>query len=373
MTQHKWVSIPSEGIGSIPRPDNLLEATIGYESDVVPREVLYQTQLNATETTLRELDELTHSEVLTDGEQTKPSFLTYPIYELINKSYRFDDKCFKITFSDGHVRTLPRLIKAPFQYATYAHKYLDVAKKFTKKPIKQAIITASALSMVYLPTLFNMTAIENYSREEFLQDLCNECEKDIRLCLTHGAHTVQLDFTEARLSLKIDPTGHLLKEFISINNRVLDRFTPEEQKKIGVHVCPGGDCDSYHSYKIDYTLVLPDLFQLHLRNFYLQLSSEKDRVKILNCIKQYMKPHHRIFVGVIDPINPEIETAQAVRDRILEAAQYIPLEQMGTTDDCGYSPFADDRSRSRKTCYEKVKARIQGTKLAEQILNFGRA
>ena len=83
----------------------------------------------------------------------------------------------------GHVRTLPRLIKAPFRYATYAHKYLDVAKRLTTKPVKQAVITASALSLVYTPHLFKSNSIENYSREEFLHDLMRECEKDIRLCL----------------------------------------------------------------------------------------------------------------------------------------------------------------------------------------------
>jgi len=67
------------------------------------------------------------------------------------------------------------------------------------------------------------------------------------LFLEHGAHVVQLDFTEARLSLKIDPTGKLLKNFITINNCVLDRFTADDQKKLGVHVCPGGDCDCYVS------------------------------------------------------------------------------------------------------------------------------
>ena len=124
-----------------------------------------------------------------------------------------------------------------------------------------------------------------------------------------------------------------------------------------------------HSYDIDYTLILPDLFELHLTNFYLQLSSEKDHVKILKCIQKYMKPHQRIFVGVVDPVNPVIETSEIVRDRVLEAAQYIPLEQLGTTDDCGFSPFADDTSTPRQVCYEKIKARIEGTKLAEQILN----
>lgn len=147
-------------------------------------------------------------------------------------------------FCLGHVRTLPRLVKAPFQYATYAYKYLDVAKKRTKKPVKQAVITASALSMVYAPHLLKTSPIDNYPHEQFLKDLINECERDIRLCLEHNAYVVQLDFTEARLSLKVDPSGQLLKDFISLNNRVLDRFNAEDQKKIGVHVCPGADCDS---------------------------------------------------------------------------------------------------------------------------------
>ena len=86
-----------------------------------------------------------------------------------------------VFFFIGHIRTLPRLIKAPFQYVTYAHRYLDVAKQLTNKPVKQAVITASALSIVYSPHLLKAGAIDNYSREQFLKDLVNECEKDIRL------------------------------------------------------------------------------------------------------------------------------------------------------------------------------------------------
>ena len=195
------ISIPSELIGSIPRTDRLIEARLQFESDLLPVADLRVIEKEAIEQTVKELDQLTGSPVVTDGEQTKPSFLTYPIYDLVYERYKFDDKCFRITFSDGqsffsplvhrcrccacsgHVRTLPRLVKAPFQYATYAYKYLEVAKRLTKKPIKQAIITASALSMVYSPGLVQGYNIENYSREQFLRDLVNECEKDIRLCL----------------------------------------------------------------------------------------------------------------------------------------------------------------------------------------------
>ncbi len=179
----------------------MIKARQHYESDLLSIGELREIEKKAVEQTVKELDQIAGSTVVTDGEQTKPSFLTYPIYDLVFNCYKFDDSCFQITFSDGkstnfipsflhinmpflgHKRTLPRLIKAPFRYAAYAYKYLDVAKTLTKKPIKQAVITASALSMVYAPNILKTGEIDNYSREQFLKDLVNECEKDIRLCL----------------------------------------------------------------------------------------------------------------------------------------------------------------------------------------------
>jgi len=99
---------------------------------------------------------------------------------------------------------------------------------------RQAVITPSALSMVY-----PRATIDGYSREQFLVDLMSEAETDIRECFASGAHSVQLDFTEARFSLKLDPTGQLLRELVHINNRVLDRFEPNLRERLGVHVCPG--------------------------------------------------------------------------------------------------------------------------------------
>ena len=91
----------------------------------------------------------------------------------------------------GHVRTLPRLVKVPFRYTTYAYGYLDVAKCLTSKPVKQAVITASALSLVYAPHLLKSSAMENYSHGQFLHYLIGECEKDIRLCLGHLNESVK--------------------------------------------------------------------------------------------------------------------------------------------------------------------------------------
>ena len=89
---------------------------------------------------------------------------------------------------------------------------------------------------------------------------------------------------------------------------------------------------------------------------------------MLELIAEHRRPEQRVFVGVIDPIDPRVESPEEVRDRVVEAASYIPLSHLGTTDDCGFSPFADDTSTSRDVAFEKIRARIEGTRLAEEKL-----
>ena len=75
-----------------------------------------------------------------------------------------------------------------------------------------------------------------------------------------------------------------------------------------------------------------------------------------------------MFVGVTDPIDPHVETRETVRDRVLEAAKVIPIDQLGTTDDCGFAPFADDTSTARETAFAKIRARVEGTEFASREL-----
>ncbi len=303
----------------------------------------------------------TGSPVISDGEQGKPSFATYPIQGL--KDLAPDGVI--ITFADGHTRQLPRLTAGPFHYHAYAATYLDRAKRHARVPVKQSVIAASALSLLY-----PQEGIGAYSQEAFLEDLVREAETDIRESLRKGAYNVQMDFTEGRLSLKLDPSKQVLRSFIDLNNAVIDRFSEEQRKRIGVHTCPGGDMDSTHSLDVDYAELLPMLFELKAGTFYIQLASEPDRPRVLSIIKEHAPPDCRIFVGVIDPIDPRVETPEEVRDRVLEAAEYIPVDRLGTCDDCGFSPFGDDTSTSRQTAFAKIRARVEGTQLASKELGI---
>jgi methionine synthase II (cobalamin-independent) len=350
--------IPTEPIGSIPRPASLLVAMHAYHGEQISREHLASAEEAALRDTIARFEE-TGSPVITDGEQTKPSFATYPINGLQNLAAGG----VVIPFADGHTRELPRLTGGPFQYSVYASTFLKAAQQYAHRPVKQAVISASALSLVYPPS-----ALPNYSRDTFLDDLIREAQRDIRQCLDAGAACVQVDFTEGRLALKLDPSGGILNAFIELNNRVLDDFTPHERERIGVHTCPGGDRDSTHSADVDYASLLPSLFRLNVGRFYIQLASESEPRRVLGEIRKILKPGQIVFVGVIDPIDPKVETAAQVRDRTLEAAEFIPIESLGTTDDCGFAPFADDTSTSREVAFAKVRSRVEGTRLASAVL-----
>jgi methionine synthase II (cobalamin-independent) len=349
--------IPTEPIGSIPRPVKLIEAVKALGDGTDPKlDPLYE---DAVRDTIEQF-ESTGSPVITDGEQRKyHNFWTYSVHGLPNTA----PDGFRIPFAAGHVRRMPRLTAGPFRYRRYADAYLDAALQLAHVPLKQAVISPSALSLMYPPG-----GIPDYPRDEFIDDLLREHETEIRRCLQKGAYKVQIDFTEARLAGKLDPSGNLLHSFVDLNNLALSRFSSSDRQRIGVHTCPGGDRDSTHSADIDYADLLPSLFELKLGNFYIALAGEPDRVRVLKMIRDHLKPGQRIFVGVIAPIDPQIETPEKVRDRIVEAANYIPIGQLGTTDDCGFSPFSDDTSTARETAFAKIRARVIGTELAAKEL-----
>jgi 5-methyltetrahydropteroyltriglutamate--homocysteine methyltransferase len=348
------MSLPTEPIGSLPRSPELLSAMQAHAAGELDDAGLAARQDEAVRDTIARLEAI-GSPVVTDGEQSKPSFATYPIAGVADLA----PDGVVIPFADGHQRQLPHLTAGPFRYSAHAAGYLAAAQAHATAPVKQAVIAPSALSLLY-----PAGGIDGYSREDFLADLANEAEADIRQCLDAGAHVVQLDFTEGRLSLKLDPSGGVLDAFIALNNEVLGRFSEDERARLGVHTCPGGDQDSTHSADIDYAGLLPKLFELQVGNFYVQLASEPDRARVLGIIKEQLRPGIRVFVGVTDPIDPRVETAEEVRDRVLEAAGYIPVDQLGSCDDCGFAPFADDTSTSRDTALAKIRARVEGTALA---------
>ena len=376
--------IPTENVGSLPRPMRLQQAIAAYDRGEITREQLGAEQDAAARDSVERM-EATGTPIVSDGEQRASSFATYPLADTLAGTGLADnlagDGQYFAIFDDGHHRQLPRLTGGPFRYRTYAADLLEQSAPYATKPLKQAVI---APSMLYL--LYPLTGeLEGYSREQFLADLCDEAEKDIRKAFAAGAVRVSIDFTEGRLAGKRDARNpwtneNLLETFIALNNRVIDRFSAQERKDIGIHTCPGGDMDSVHSKEVDYAELLPSLFRMNAGYFLLQVASEDDKERVYRLIGESIRTDadgvkQVAFIGVIDPLNPVVETPEAVAADLVAAARHIPVDQLGATDDCGFSPFSIDvKPRhgspdfARDIAFQKISAREAGARLAAEQL-----
>ncbi len=378
------MAIPTELVGSLPRPMKLQQAYADYDEGKITWQQLQAEQDAAAEDSIRRL-EATGEPIVTDGEQRESSFATYSITDTLAgtglvENLAGDGQFFAI-FDDGHHRQLPRLTGGPFRYKTYASEFVEKNVKTATHPVKQAVISPSMMSLLYPLE----GELDGYSREQFLADVIDECEKDIRQCFAAGAVRVSVDFTEGRLANKNDSrnpwTGkNMLGEFIDLNNRLFERFTPEERTNIGIHTCPGGDCDSVHSKEVPYELLLERMFDMNAGYFLIQCASEEDRESVYKLCGQYRRDDAAgvsqvCFMGVINPLSPEVETPGHVRDELLTAAEYIPADRLGATDDCGFSPFSRDVKPlhgspdfARDIAMQKISARLEGARLASAEL-----
>ena len=378
------MSIPTEHVGSLPRPMKLQQAYADYDEGKITWTELQAEQDAAAADSIRRLEEV-GAPVVGDGEQRESSFATYNLTHTLSgtglaPNLAPDGQFFAI-FDDGHDRQLPRITAGPFRYQTYASEFVEKNVKIAKRPVKQAVISPSMMMLLYPLD----GEIEGYSREQFLDDVIDEAEQDIRKCLAAGAARVSVDFTEGRLANNNDArnpwTGrNMLQDFIDLNNRLFDRFTAEERVNIGVHTCPGGDCDSVHSKEVPYELLLEHMFDMNAGYFLIQCASEGDRENVYKLCGKYRREDANgvpqvCFMGVINPLTPAVETADQVNEELLTAARYIPVHRLGATDDCGFSPFSRDVKPqhgspdvARDIAMQKIAARLEGARRASAEL-----
>jgi len=376
--------IPTELVGSLPRPMKLQEAYADYDEGKISFEQLQASQDAAAEDSITRL-EATGEPYVTDGEQRESSFATYNLTDTLAGTGLADglagDGQFFAIFDDGHNRQLPRITAGPFRYKTYASEFVAKNKAIASHPVKQAVISPSMMMLLW-PLEGD---IAGYSRDQFLDDCIDEAEKDIRQCFDAGAVRVSVDFTEGRLANKNDSrnpwTGkNMLQEFIDLNNRLFDRFTAEERRNIGIHTCPGGDCDSVHSLEVPYEMLLSKMFELNAGYFLIQCASESNREAVYKMCGKYSREDANgvpqvCFMGVIKVGDPTVETPEQVKNELLTAAKYIPVERLGATDDCGFSPFSRDvkpahesPDAARDIAMQKITARLEGTRMASAEL-----
>jgi methionine synthase II (cobalamin-independent) len=137
-----------------------------------------------------------------------------------------------------------------------------------------------------------------------------------------------------------------------------------------------------HSADVPYANLLPEMFGINAGYFLIQMASERDKDPVLALIGKHLRDDadgvaQTAYIGVVNPQNPRVESPQEVAEALIRAANHIPKEQLGSTDDCGFSPFSIDEKPNhgspdyaREVAFQKIHNRVEGTRLAAEKLGL---
>jgi methionine synthase II (cobalamin-independent) len=135
---------------------------------------------------------------------------------------------------------------------------------------------------------------------------------------------------------------------------------------------------------VDYADLLPSMFKMNAGYFLIQLASESNKERVYKLIGEHSRQDANgvpqvAFIGVINPLNPRVETPEEVCADLLLASKYIPKGRLGSTDDCGFSPFSIDVKPkhgspdvARDIAFQKIAARVKGTQMAAEKLGMAK-
>ena len=313
----------------------------------------------AVRDTLRRF-EATGSPVITDGEQRKPSFATYPVAGLANIA----PGGVTIPFEDGHTRQLPLLTEGPFRYATPAWSYLDGARDQTTR----AAQAGGHLGLGAEPAVPGRRARWLLARR--VRRGPRRRRRPTRSAASWpGAPPRRSTSPRRGCRSSSIPSGGLLDAFVDLNNLVLARLTDEERSQGRRAHLPRRRprLDAQRRRRLRGAAPRP----VPPRTSTGSSSSSRARPTGSACSASSASRRPASAGSSSASSTPSSSASrrrEEVADRVLEAARFIDPDHLGTTDDCGFSPFGDDVSTSRDTAFAKIAARVEGTRIASERL-----
>ena len=239
--------------------------------------------------------------------------------------------------------------------------------RFARVPVKQAVISPSALSLMYPAR----RACPTTRASEFIEDLINEHVKEVRRCLA-GRRAFRADRFHrrpARASSSIPPGSCSRASSISTISRSR-RLTDAERRRVGVHTCPGGDRDSTHSADVPYAQLLPSLFQLNVTNFYVALAGEtrpRRRARAHRHASEAAPARLRRRDRADRPAARNARRSRA-RPRARSGARTSRWTSSARRTTAVSRRSATTVSTSRELAFAKIRARVAGTALADKAI-----
>jgi 5-methyltetrahydropteroyltriglutamate--homocysteine methyltransferase len=379
---------PVTTVGSWPRTPELLRAFSLRHRRELGRREFDQVADRAVLASLQ-AQEQAGADLVTDGEQRRDNFYSFVAEKLDGvQMMTLSEMLDVVEDKQGFARLLATLDVPAFSIRNptcigkvrrrdpLAVDDFEFLRRHTDRPIK-----------VTLPGPYLLTRamwVKEVSRafypakEDLGEDVVRLLREEIVELKEAGVSFIQLDepvltelvFTQgntrtfmcAALAARKDPAEELAFA-VSLINRVVEplwqgaestRLPGAGRPIIGLHVCRG-------NWSQDETTLL--------RGSYHPLTTYFAQMKVDQLVLEYATPRAGDFVpvdgksiglGVVNPRDPRIESAQAVVDRVSAVLRHLPPDKVFLNPDCGFATFTSRAMNSAEVAAQKIAAMAEG-------------
>ncbi|MDE1858171.1 MAG: cobalamin-independent methionine synthase II family protein [Thaumarchaeota archaeon] len=368
---------PTSVVGSLPRPEWLLEAIAKFEAGELPESQLKEYYDEAVVLAIKQ-QETTGVDEVSDGEQRRFSFLAFvaeriPSFKLIPTTELMTKEAEQYVKSMNlHVGVIsnPIIVGKIKRTAPLVAGEVAFAKRYTDKPVMAPLIGPLTL----LINSWNRDRSGSFYKtpEDAFGDLTAMLREEILALKEAGASFVQLDepavgnfvdfrYTRWLLALngwKLGDLGELHKIAAELINRTVKGVSGIE---VGVHICRGNwRSDEQHYSDGGYEKMIDEILEMKVRRLVLEYATK--RAGTYKVFREHPW-HGEIGLGVIDVKDPRVETPQEIVKRVEEASRVFGEENIVLNPDCGFASGRPWPVVNRQIAYAKLSAQTAAAKM----------
>lgn len=349
-------------VGSFLRPERLKEARAKFNDGEITAEELERVE-NEEIVALIEKEKELGLKSVTDGEFRR-AFWHLDFLENLDGVELVEVDHFSVQFKDKDVKpkTLRIVGKVDFSENHPFVKHFKFLKEHSgDTPVKLTIPSPSMLHLITQVREKNYVPIERYKDNEalFFDDVVKAYRKALQCFYDLGCRNIQLDDTSWGEFCALDKREayeargfdleKIARDYVDVLNRVIE-WKPEDLV-VNMHICRGNFRSTWFSSG-GYEPVAKTLFgHCRVDGFFLEYDS--DRAGDFTPLR-YIKDQ-KVVLGLITSKSGDLEDKDEVIARIKEASQYVPLEQLCLSPQCGFSSTEEGNILTIEAQWDKLK------------------
>jgi 5-methyltetrahydropteroyltriglutamate--homocysteine methyltransferase len=337
----------ADHVGSLLRPQRLLKAREEFGADRISADELKQIEDESIRDVVS-MQEDVGLQSATDGEFRRASWHMDFIYELEGISKAEDDLVVHFHNPDGDIDYTPAALKVTGKIDLHKPTFGDDFA-FLKETVTTATpkLTIPSPSMVHYRGGAAAIDPEVYpDRDQFWTDLTAAYAKQVKMVNELGCTYLQFDDTSLAylndpnqrkmMSERGEDAEHLHEAYIRhINEALADK---PEDITITTHMCRGNFRSSWVA-EGGYDFVAEALFgELGVDGFFLEYDDARSGgFEPL----RFVPPGKLVVLGLVTTKRGELEEKDDLKRRIEEASQYVDVDQLCLSGQCGFSSTAE--------------------------------